>query len=155
MQNISRYIIEKLKINKDSKLMERPFPKKDEPVMILYTNYPKNDIRTFLFGTVVELHKNIEPTGAFSAQYMLNGKQETDFFYFNQKMDPHWIGRTSKPGFLCYDYEYSLKEIEKGIDSKKYEFDGGKITAPHNMVSIEDLFNISKNMIEKDLRKTK
>ena len=155
MQNISRYIIEKLKINKDSKLTDRPFPKEDDSVMILYTNYPKNDIRTFLFGKVVELHKDVEPTGAFSVQYMLNGKQENDLFYFNQKMDPHWIGRTDKPGFLCYDYEYSLKEIEKGINSKKYEFDDEKITSPHNMVSIEDLFNISKKMIEKNLRETK
>ena len=68
MQNISRYIIEKLKINKDSKSMERPFPKENDPVMILYTNYPKNNIRTFLFGKVVELHKNVEPTGGFSVQ---------------------------------------------------------------------------------------
>lgn len=155
MQSISRYIIEKLKINKDSKLNNRPFPKEDDPVIILYTNYPKKDIRTFLFGKVVELHKNVEPTGGFSVQYMLRGKQETDFFYFNQKMDPHWIGRTDKPGFLCYDYEYSLKEIEKGIDSKKYKFDDEKITMGNNLVSIEELFDISKKMIEKNLRETK
>ena len=60
MQSISRYIIEKLKINKDSKLTDRPFPKEDEPVMILYTNYPENDKRTFLFGKVAELHKDVE-----------------------------------------------------------------------------------------------
>lgn len=28
MKNINRYIIEKLKINKDSKVADRPFPKK-------------------------------------------------------------------------------------------------------------------------------
>lgn len=155
MKNINRYIIEKLKINKDSKVTDRPFPKENDPVVILYTNYPKNDIRTFLFGTVVKVDKNIEPSGGFFVQYMLNAKDETDFFYFNKKMDPHWIGRTNKPGFLCYDYEYSLKEIEKGIDSKKYEFDNEKITGKNSLFSIEELFEGAKRVIEKDLRKTK
>ena len=155
MKNINRYIIEKLKINKDSKVTDRPFPKENDPVIIVYTNYPKNDIRTFLFGRVVELDKNIEPSGGFSVQYMLNAKDETDFFYFNKKMDPHWIGRTNKPGFLCYDCEYSLKEIEKGINSKKYEFDNEKITVGNSLLSVEVLFEGVKLMIEKDLRKTK
>ena len=148
MKKINLYITEKLKINKDSKLEKRSFPEVDDKVIVLYTD---ENTRQFLFGKIDKISPKIEPTGGFTVTYMIDGKAKDDFFYFNETLNPHWMGRTGKPGYLCYDYQFVLKELNNAISKQNYEFDDEKIKIDNSKISTKDYFEAVKKIIEKDI----
>lgn len=145
MNNLKEYIIEKLKINKNTKIEKRSFPKEDDPVLL--TEIEDDKITMFYFGNIYSVSSD-----GFSVTYMRSGNKTSDYFYFNNLLDPHWMGRTAKAGLLCYDKEFALQEVKKALSSKKYVFDGIKYEddVSKQFMSVRDIFLYAKELLEEN-----
>lgn len=145
MQKLNNYIIEKLKINKDTKIEKRSFPKEDDPVLL--TEEENNKITMFYFGNIYSVSSD-----GFSVTYMRSGNKTSDYFYFNSLLDPHWMGRTAKAGLLCYDKEFALQELKKALSSKKYVFDNTEYIndKKKQLMTPENMFLWTKEILEEN-----
>ena len=145
MNNLSKYITEKLKINKNTKIEKRSFPKEDDPVLL--TEIEDDKITMFYFGNIYSVSSD-----GFSVTYMRSGNKTSDYFYFNNLLDPHWMGRTAKVRLLCYDKEFALQEVKKALSSKKYVFDSVKYEddVSKQFMSVRDIFLYAREILEEN-----
>ena len=145
MKKINNYITEKLKINKDTTIEKRSFPKEDDPVLL--TEIEDDKITMFYFGNIYSVSSD-----GFSIIYMHNGNKTSDYFYFNSSLDPHWMGRTAKAGLLCYDKEFALQELKKALSSKKYVFDNTEYIndKTKQLMTPENIFSLAKEILEEN-----
>lgn len=149
MNNISTYIIEKLKLNKDSKGEIREYPKKGHNVIVLWKDDPKKEDRCILFGRIKDINQKEE---YFTVTYTLNGYSNDAVFWFNGMMDKYnWIGSTAKQGILCYDLNFAKEEIEKALKEEKWEFDGYNIPGSPRRMSEKELFEITLKIINENI----
>lgn len=149
MNNISTYIIEKLKLNKDSKSEIKEYPKKGHNVIVLWTDEPKKEDRVILFDKIKNINQKEE---YFTVTYTLNGYGNNVVFWFNEMTDKYnWIGRTAKPGIFCYDLNFAKEEIEKALKTEKWEFDGYNIPGSPRRMSEKELFEITLKIINENI----
>jgi len=147
MNNISIYITEKLKLNKDTKSNIKDLPKRGDNVIVLWTDDPKNNDMAILFGKVTEV-KPISHT--ISISYTLNGYSTHDLFYCNDDTG-NYIGRTTRSGIFCYDLNFAKAEIEKALKTEKWEFDGYNIPGGPRRLSEKELFEITLKIINEKI----
>ena len=140
MKKINNYILEKLRINKDSRLKEFK-PERGAKGLVLKINsggFNGQQIADIYPCEIAEIHKNETD---FLVSYTNAPKNTTTTF--NSVKDKNYVGKDDNGDNLqYYDKEYCLKTIEKMIKNKKYEIDGYLILKPNKFDSINDYLYI-------------
>lgn len=139
MKEIVSYITEKLKINKDSKVRKNPYPAIGDKCLVMY-EYSENKY-SLCIGNVITIFDNKEG-------FTLNIKDLNVeyYFYFIENTDKvNWNGRTARPGYISYDKDFALKELDIAIQNKSDKFDNKKISED----SITSFFESIKKSLDK------
>ncbi len=148
MKQLNQYILEKLKIDKDSRLNEFK-PKCGEKGLVLKINsggFNGQHIADIYPCEIFEIHKNETD---FLVSYTNAPKNTTTTF--NCVKDKNYVAKDDNGDNLqYYDKEYCLNSIEKMIKNKKYEIDGYLILKPNKFNSINDYLYILQLYLQQE-----
>lgn len=125
MIELNNYIIEKLKLNKDSVSEIKEAPYLGEPVIILY--HDKDDV-SLEFGKVTITKKskknNIEE---FKVEYTVGRHDRDNWFFYICEPEYNFIGASETPRASVYTYNFTLQELNRMLKNNDNKFDGWEV----------------------------
>ncbi len=138
MKQLNQYILEKLKIDKDSNI--RNFkPEKEVKGLVLRINsggFNGQQIADVYPCEILEIHANGKD---FLVEYT-NAPKDTDI-YFKEVKNKDYVAEAGD-NLQYYDKDYCIEAIEKMRKTKKYEINGYMILKPNKMSSMADWLDV-------------